>query len=167
MTRSKAAALLERIVRIIPGIAGYQDRELRRSTDKAIRERAAQSIGRCREGLSRVIEGLSRGGGISGLESIGPLENLANRLERLEDGLRYASYGYAGWFDSTGVTLEDLERLYEYDLDLLTKAESLAGMIPGSGEAPGQEDWLSQLSKKSDLLQRSVEGRKRVMEGEG
>lgn len=41
MTRSKAAALLEKIVRIIPGIAGYQDREMVRDTDKVVRERAA------------------------------------------------------------------------------------------------------------------------------
>lgn len=167
MTRPKAAVLLEKIARIIPGIAGYQDRETCRNTDRIVREKAAQSIRRCREGISRTIDGLSRKPGGAGLTSIGPLENLSNRLERLEDGLRYAVYGYAGWFSSTGVMLEDLERLYQYDLDLLVRAESIFDVLPGPGDTGGDAGWMPRLSEEIDLLLQAVEDRRKVLEGEG
>ena len=45
------ASRLERLVRFVPGVAGYQDRENSRTTDKQVRMRLVQEIGRLIKGL--------------------------------------------------------------------------------------------------------------------
>jgi len=107
MTQPKVAALLEKLTRIIPGIAGYQDREKRRDADKAVRMKAATEISRCRDLLSEAMNDLSRSGGLRNLRVIGNLERLVTKLDRIEDEMRYAPSGYAGWFDRESITLED------------------------------------------------------------
>ena len=51
MTKPAVGALLEKITRIIPGIAGYQDRENRRDADLAVRTKAATEVARCKRVL--------------------------------------------------------------------------------------------------------------------
>ena len=166
MTQPKAAALLEKITRIIPGIAGYQDREKRRDADKAIRMKAADEVAKCRGLLSEAMNDLSRSGGLRNLKVIGNLERMTTRLERTEDELRFAPSGYAGWFDSKGITLQDLERLYEYDLGLLSSAQALPDYIGDISRIGTDSDWTSGLDEALGNLRDAFEGRKRTMEGQ-
>lgn len=166
MTQPKVAALLEKITRIIPGIAGYQDREKRRDADKAIRTKAAGEVGKCRELISEVMNDLSRAGGLGNLRVIGNLERMTTKLERTEDELRFAPSGYAGWFDRVGITLEDLERLYEYDLGLLSAAQALPEYVGDAAHIGTDNDWTSGLDVALGDLRNAFEGRKRIMEGQ-
>jgi hypothetical protein len=163
MTRSKIAGLLEKITRIIPGIAGYQDREKRRDSDKIVRENASLTVASCRDRLSRVMADLSRAGGMNNLRIVGDLERLCGRLERLEDEIRYAAYGYASWFDSTGIELDDLERMYEFDLGLLDAATMMESIVPQ--QLGGDGAWVRDLGIAIDELKRSFDDRKKVFEG--
>ena len=147
MTQPKVAALLEKITRIIPGIAGYQDRENRRDADKAVRVKAADEVSKCKGLLSEAMNDLSRSGGFRNLKIVGNLERIVNRLERTEDELRFAPSGYAGWFDSVGITLEDLERLYEYDLGLLSAAQALSDYVGDTSSIGTDSDWTSGLDE--------------------
>ena len=165
MTRSRAAELLEKLARIVPGVSGYQDRELRRAHDRDVRQKAADEVALCRGELSRRMSDLSRLGA-GGLAQVGGCDRVATRLERLEDELRYAAYGYAGWFDRTGVVLQDLERLYEYDLSLLDAAAALRDILPtGGGGTPA--GFLPTLQEAVDGLQTACDGRRKVLEKEG
>jgi hypothetical protein len=165
MTQPRAAALLEKITRIIPGIAGYQDRETRRHDDRAVRVKAADEVARCRALLSEAMDDLSRSGGVRNLKTVGSLERIVTKLERTEDELRYAPSGYAGWFDSVGITHEDLERLYEYDLGLLSAARALPEFIGETSLIGTDADWTSGLDEGLQNLRDAFEGRKRMMEG--
>lgn len=167
MTRSKAATLLEKITRIIPGIAGYQDREKRRDADKAVREKAARDIAKCRERLGEVMNDLSRSGGSGSLRSIGTLERVSSRLERIEDEIRYAPHGYAGWFDREGINLEDLERVYEYDLLLLETAERMPDIVGTIEKLMAGGEWIAELEKELAALRMTFETRVKAIEGEG
>ena len=166
MTQPKAAELLQKITRIIPGIAGYQDREERRDADKAIRTKAADEVAKCRGLLSENMNDLSRSGGLRNLRIIGNLERLATKLERTEDELRFAPSGYAGWFDSVGINLEDLEKLYEYDLGLLSAAQALPEFLGDVSHIGTDQDWTSGLDEALRNLWDAFEGRKQVMEGQ-
>ena len=165
MTQPKVAMLLEKITRIIPGIAGYQDREKRRDADKAIRTKAAEEVARCRELLSEAMNDLSRSGGLRNLRIIGNLERMTTKLERTEDELRFAPSGYAGWFDRTGITIEDLEKLYEYDLGLLSAAKMLPEYIGDVSQIGIDHDWTSGLDEALRNFRDAFEGRKEMMEG--
>ncbi|MGD8352651.1 MAG: hypothetical protein PVJ01_00685 [Pseudomonadota bacterium] len=166
MTQSEAAALLEKITRIIPGIAGYQDREKRRDADKAVRTKAAGEVARCRELLSETMNDLSRSGSFRNLKVVGSLERTVTNLERTEDELRFAPPGYAGWFDREGVSLEDLERIYEYDLGLLNAAQTLLDYAGDSDRAATDQDWVTGLDEALGNLRDALEGRKRIVEGQ-
>jgi len=164
MTQSKAAALLQKITRIVPGIAGYQDRETRRDADRAVRVKAAGEVAKCRALLSEAMDDLSRSGGGRNLKMVGNLERMATKLERTEDELRYAPSGYAGWFDSVGIAIEDLEHLYEYDLGLLSAAQALSEYIGDVSRIGTDNDWTSSLDEGLRNLRDAFEGRKRMME---
>lgn len=164
MTRSKASVLLEKVARIIPGIAGYQDREKRRDADKAIREKAASEIARCRERLSKVMNDLSRTGGAGSLRSIGSVERISTRLERIEDDIRYAPHGYAGWFDREGITMEDLERLYEYDLILLETTERMPDLVGTMDALIAGDEWIRELENELAALRLTFESRTKVID---
>ena len=164
MTRSRAAELLEKISRIIPGMAGYQEREKRREADRAVRAQAALEVSRCRERLSEAMNDLSRAGGAGNLRALGTLDRLMAKFERVEDELRFAPSGYAGWFDGEGITLEDLEKIYEYDLGLLSAAKSLVECIveePSPGASP---EWTRSVETALDDLRDAFNGRRKRME---
>ena len=163
MSQSKVAGLLETLTRLIPGISGYQTREKRRGADKAVRENAAAAVIRCRGKISRLITEMSKKGDLKALKSVGEMERVAIRLERLEDELRHAVYGYTGFFDEAGIAQEELGLLYEFDIELLSESEKLEGLVPDR-QAGTTDGWLESLSDTVDAVQRSFEDRKRVVE---
>ncbi len=61
------ASRLERLVRFVPGVAGYQDREHSRATDKQVRMRLVQEIRRLIQGLDDDKERLARSADLSTL----------------------------------------------------------------------------------------------------
>lgn len=167
MARSKIADLLEKLTRFVPGISGYQDREKRRASDKAVRDNAAGSVLKCRELVLGIMADLSRSKGLSNLKSVGLLEGVAVKLERLEDEMRYAPYGYSGFFDREGISLDDLEALYETDLELLEAAVALAGLVDDSPPRSDSSGWVKDLEDALDELSALVGRRNRKMEIEG
>ena len=164
MTRSKGAVLLEKITRIIPGVSGYQEREKRRADDKALRDRVAETIARCRQKISDRMNHLSRTGGKGSLRAVGDLEAVNVLLERVEDEIRYAPSGYAGWFDREGVGLEDLEDLYEQDLTLLEIARRMEDRAP-SGEPEAGEEWVQGVKRELKDMRQAFEDRLSLLKG--
>jgi hypothetical protein len=74
------ASRLERLVRFVPGVAGYQDRENSRATDKQVRMRLVQEMRRLMQGLEDDKARLAESADLSALPR---LDRLAGRLERL------------------------------------------------------------------------------------
>ena len=109
------ASRLERLVRFVPGVAGYQDRENSRATDKQVRMRLVQEIGRLIQGLDDDKERLARSADLSRLPR---LDRLAGRLERQSRIVEFASRGYTGLFDLHQVDEDTLDQLYAFDLGL-------------------------------------------------
>ena len=109
------ATRLERLVRFVPGVAGYQDREKSRATDKQVRMRLVEEMQRLslflEQDKARLVESRS----FSGLPI---LDRLSARLERLGRTVEFASRGYAGIFDLHPVDQHTLEQFYAFDLGL-------------------------------------------------
>jgi hypothetical protein len=105
----------ERLVRFVPGVAGYQDRENARATDKQVRMRLVEEMRRLIRGLDEDKARLAESADLSALPR---LDRLAGRLERLSRTVEFASRGYTGLFDLHRVDLETLDQLYAFDLGL-------------------------------------------------
>jgi hypothetical protein len=109
------ASRLERLVRFVPGVAGYQDRENARATDKRVRMRLVEEMRRLMRGLDEDKARLAESADLSALPR---LDRIAGRLERLSRTVEFASRGYTGLFDLHRVDLETLDQLYAFDLGL-------------------------------------------------
>lgn len=114
---------LERIAAKIPGIKGYLDRELRRDVDKMQREWLAHQLDRGRGSVQEHIREWSRSGELANLDLASSLDKA---LDRLANRVRHADYGYTGFFDVVKIREAELDRLYEFDLNLMTVVEDLA-----------------------------------------
>lgn len=128
------AKRLERLVRFVPGVAGYQDRENARATDKQVRMRLVDELRRLIHGLEQDKERLAASGDLSALPR---LDRLAGRLERTSRTVEFAGRGYAGLFDLHTVDADTLAQLYAFDLGLFdalsavrAKAEAVRAALP-------------------------------------
>ena len=110
-----AASQLERLARFVPGVAGYQDRENARATDKELRMRLVQELRRLVQVLDDHKARLAEARDFSALPR---LDRLAGRLERMGRTVEFASRGYTGLFDLHAVDVEVLDQPYAFDLGL-------------------------------------------------
>lgn len=125
---------LERLIRFVPGVAGYQDRENARATDKQVRMRLAGELKRLIQALEQDKERLAASGDLSSLPR---LDRLAGRLEHLARTVEFAGRGYSGLFDLHTVDGDTLAQLYAFDLGLFdalsavrAKAEAVRAALP-------------------------------------
>jgi len=124
-TKQKSSTLakkLEKLARIIPGIAGYQDREKMRDSDKRIRIHLSEKIESTKDLIEQVKQYLTEK---KKLQLLSPLDQFTRRLDKMRDSIKYASYGYRGIFDQEQADLEALDKIYSFDLSLIEQVEGL------------------------------------------
>ena len=109
------AKRLERLVRFVPGGAGYQDRENARATDKQVRMRLVGELQRLIQSLEEDKERIAGSGDLSSLPR---LDRLAGRLERLSRTVEFAGRGYSGLFAPPHGGRRYAGPLYAFDLGL-------------------------------------------------
>jgi hypothetical protein len=113
--------IINKLMELIPGYSGYVEKETRREADKLLREHLADRL----ELEKRRLEELrSEMTDAKKLELLDDVDRVDLVFENLVDRLRFASYGYAGFFDTVRVNEDALDRLYEHD-------EALAGDVAG------------------------------------
>jgi len=106
---------LERLLKGLPGIAGYVDKELRRAADKQVRELLATQLTEQKQQLFAIQKQLLGNGGLRWLDDV---DQIIQKLQTLTDRIKTASYGYAGLFDAVKIREEQLAALHQFDLDL-------------------------------------------------
>ena len=110
----------------IPGFKGYIEREVRRSSDKILRETIARDYEAQYQRISSLQRDMISQGGLAYIDD---LENAAIKIRQFIDRVKTASYGYAGLFDALKIKEEELENIYKYDLTLLEHVDVLSGAI--------------------------------------
>jgi hypothetical protein len=144
------AAQLERLVRIVPGVAGYQDRENARETDKLVRMRLSDEIRRLMRDLELDKRRLADA---AKLELLPVLDRLAGKLE---------THGRTAEFE-----LPELEALYAFDLRLfgtLTTIKAKAKVVHESlGDPAALTRAAHDLETALDDLERTVDARRQVL----
>lgn len=106
---------LERLLKGLPGISGYVDRELRRDADKRLRDLIASQLEEQKQALLTVQKKLLSSGGLAWLDDV---DGAIQKLQLLIDRVRTASYGYAGLFDAVRIREEQLDALHRFDVAL-------------------------------------------------
>jgi hypothetical protein len=147
---------LERIMNAIPGFKGYRDKELRRDTDRIEREHFASQLEECKKTLNNWAAEASRKGA---LDAINGIETARKRLEKVVARIRFADRGYAGFFDAVKVDEAALERVYAFDLDLITGVESVREAATGGWDA------AAELTNRIDALDARLAEREALLNG--
>lgn len=114
--------LVEKIGLVIPGYRGYKLRELRREADKLVRRYMYRELTLTRDDLRVTFQRLVDNKVTEAYQEI-------DRLDAISSQINYASYGYAGFFDSVKVNEDALDRMTDYDMKLVDNVKSLSEEI--------------------------------------
>jgi hypothetical protein len=112
----KVRNFMEKLFRMVPGYGGYAEKESRRNTDKVLRMHLAGQLDEVKAVFDRFTADLTRQPGH--LELMTHASSIAKLLEKAGDRLKFADYGYAGFFDNQKVMEPQLDALYQFDLEL-------------------------------------------------
>lgn len=158
---------LERLMRIFPGVAGYQDKESARATDKAIRLRLAAEIELMKRNLEEDKRALTEKKDLSMLPA---LDRLSSKLDKLVNLTQYAAGGYRGLFDPNPVTQKTLDRLYTFDLSLFEKLESAWNHVKQIGllhsDPAGMAEGIDRLNRFLDDFEKTLSKRRKIFNAE-
>ncbi len=117
---------LKKLMAKIPGFKGYIVREDRRSADKLLRETISDQLQVLWQRLSSIQRDLVNAGRIDVMDEV---EIAAVRLRQFIDRIKTAVYGYSGFFDAVKVNEAELEKVYQYDLTLVSMGGEVSSAI--------------------------------------
>jgi hypothetical protein len=156
---------LEKLGDKIPGYSGYVAKERRRDVDKLHREHLAERLRLSKQPLTDVMRELSSSGR---LFEVGPVDRVLKKLDQIENRVRFASYGYAGFFDAVKIEEPQLDRIYRFDLSLVEKVEEFERQARELGGKSGTPDGLktaaAEIERAADDLNRTFDERYRAIE---
>jgi len=116
----------ERILAEIPGFRGYKEKELRRESDKLIRNHLYRKLSEAKSDLKDVFQELSDR---RLFEVLTNMDRLVAKVDRIAEKVNHASYGYTGFFNIVKVKEENLDEMINFDNQLVDDVENLASEV--------------------------------------
>ncbi|MBM3286381.1 MAG: hypothetical protein FJY88_03380 [Candidatus Eisenbacteria bacterium] len=145
--RSAGSRFLANLVYLVPSYHGYKARDSRRAEDARLRARLLEGLAEVRR---RIAESMARGAESWPAPWLSRTDRQAKRLDTLADTIRYAPYGFSGFFDADAVSEESLEWILEADLLLFDDIDRMdrAEQLVAEGPPPMQilEAFITELS---------------------
>ncbi|MEZ4650334.1 MAG: hypothetical protein R3E97_16420 [Candidatus Eisenbacteria bacterium] len=124
---------LANLAYLVPGYQGYKQKPTRQEEDARLRHRVLAHIAELHDLLANRHGTLLE---VSLDRAADVLQQRIDRLDRLTQAVRYAPYGFAGFFDADEVTEEFLERLLELDLLLFQDFDETIEKVRGLAFPP-------------------------------
>jgi hypothetical protein len=153
---------------LIPGFHGYKEREIRRESDKLLRNQIYQKLSSAESQAKDTYRSLVNQG-IN--DTWDDTDHLMARLDRVVERINHSEYGYAGFFDVTKVKEPDLDRMMDYDMQLLQMTDTVTAAVQGlkdsvdNGRVQETKGKISDALKAVDSLETAYNGRKDVILG--
>ncbi|MFQ6081396.1 MAG: hypothetical protein ACE5OW_06990 [Candidatus Bathyarchaeia archaeon] len=114
--------LSERILAELPGFKGYKEKEMRRETDKLIRNHLYRKLSEARNDLKEVFQQLSER---RLHEVLTEMDRLIMRFDRVAEKINHASYGYAGFFNILKIREGKLNKMIAFDRGLIDHVKEI------------------------------------------
>lgn len=144
----------KKILSYIPGFKGYMERQARRDSDKLLRETVAE---RFEQQWGRISALQREFIGSGDLQYVDDLEAAAIKLRTFADRIRRATRGYSGLFDAVKINEEELNRLYEYDSQMLVLAEEVGRAVDNVEASVGTEGLPAALRNLTSVSQQCID----------
>ncbi|CAJ35631.1 conserved hypothetical protein [Methanocella arvoryzae MRE50] len=147
--------IIAKIQSMIPGFSGYRAKEDLRAADNMLRIQVADRLASIRGDFEECRTILLDNGQMEGLDKIGIL---ISKFKTVEGEIRHAAQGYSGIDARIRVGEDRLNKLYEYDLNMVTllteiKAEVDRVKSLAVTGGPDYRQALAQLAIKLDGMQ--------------
>jgi hypothetical protein len=155
---------MKKLARILPGIAGYQDRETLRETDKAIRLKIAAELGDIRNTVENQKRFFMEKQDLSLLPA---LDRITSLLDKTGNLIKFSSRGYSGMFDTFRFTDEKIEKLYSFDLGLFADIASIRtaakGLSDSAADPAAMKATMGSMSDAIGSLEKKFSSRQDIL----
>ena len=164
----KQMRLSERIAAALPGFRGYKEKELRRESDKLIRNNLTLKLSKDKENVRSIAQRIADK---RYLDVLADIDRLNAKMDRIIEKVNHASYGYAGFYDIVKIKEENLDRMITFDNNLLDEVDALTAAIEEqkthmvSGNYTNLKDKIQAISDKLELLEDTFDKREQVILG--
>jgi len=118
--------LSERIAAAIPGFRGYKEKELRRESDRLIRNHLSLKLSATKDDLKQIFQKISDR---RYFDVLTDMDRLVAKIDRITAKIDHASYGYTGFFNAIKVNEENLDRMIDFDNQLIESVDTLNGEV--------------------------------------
>lgn len=145
---------IDKIQNFLANYIGYFDKERRRDADKMLRMTVASRFEEQWDRISSIQEDLVSEGNLDILDD---LEKPAVKLKGLIDRIQGASYGYAGFFDAVRVQSDELNKIYQFDFDLLQQVELVKSAVDQMESAFEEGSPEEAVDALTDAVQSAIE----------
>jgi chromosome segregation ATPase len=162
--------LPERIAAFIPGFHGYKEKEIRRESDKLIRNHLYLKLSDEKTDLREIEQKLADRRYFDVLTG---MDRLLAKMDRVVEKVNHASYGYSGFFDAVKVKEENLDHMIAFDNQLLDGINALATEInafkadlaSGATSTPNLNTRVQNVTDKLESLENTFDQRNEVIMG--
>jgi hypothetical protein len=131
---------IERLLKGLPIIRGYVDKELRRDADYRLRQTITDELNAEKQRLYVLQQKLLSSGGLRYLDDV---DGVIQKLQTLADRVRTASYGYAGLFNAVRIQEDQLDALHRFDVALASRTYEIREGIDQLGKAIDSNEGIS------------------------
>ncbi len=118
--------LLEKVELFIPGFRGYKEKEMRRESDRMLRDRLFRSLTQAENSFKDVYRELVEAG-LS--EAMSDADHLVAKMDRISEQINHAEEGYSGFYDAVKVREEDLDRMTAFDASLVDSIQGITQAV--------------------------------------
>jgi hypothetical protein len=160
--------LSERIAAALPGFRGYKEKELRRESDKLIRNHLYLKLSGAKNDVRSISQKIADKRYMDVLTDI---DRLTAKMDRVTEKVNHASYGYAGFYDIVKIKEENLDRMITFDNQLLDNVNALTSDIDAlkaqllSGDYSNLKDKIQALTDKLEAFEDAFDKREEAILG--
>jgi len=160
--------LPERIAAFVPGFHGYKEKEIRRESDRLIRNHLYEKLQIERTDLKEIEQKLADR---RYFDVIIDMDRLVAKMDRVVEKINHASYGYSGFFDAVKVREENLDNMIAFDNKLLDGINALTTEIDAfkadlaGGVTANLKTRVQNVTDKLDSLESTFDQRNEVIMG--
>ncbi len=160
--------LSERIAAALPGFRGYKEKELRRESDKLVRNNLTLKLTKDKDSVKSISQKIADKRYMDVLTDV---DRLNAKMDRITEKVNHASYGYAGFYDIVKIKEENLDRMITFDNQLLDEVNALTAAIEDlktqllSNNFANLKDKIQAITDKFELLEDTFDKREEVILG--
>ena len=160
--------LSERIAAFIPGFRGYKEKEIRRESDRLIRNHLYMKLNIDRLSLREINQKLADR---RYFDVLVDMDRLSAKMDRVVEKVNHASYGYSGFFDAVKVEEGNLDHMIAFDSKLIDNVNALTTEVEAyktdlaAGNTSTLKGHVDAVTDKLELFENTFDQRNEVITG--